>query len=75
MNSTRGSTVFRCGSVASLSHKKRNYLTLNKKVELIKYIQKNPGVNARAWGEMFDCGKTQVVKILKNKESLLTMHV
>ena len=60
--------------MATLSHKKRNYLTLNKKVELIKYAQKNPGVSVRTLGEMFDCGKTQVGKILKNKESLLTMY-
>ena len=60
--------------MASLSHKKRNYLTLNKKVELIKYAQKNPGVSVRALGEMFNCGKTQVGKILKSKESLLTMY-
>ena len=60
--------------MASLSHKKRNYLTLNKKVELIKYTQKNPGVSVRALGEMFDCAKTQVGKILKSKESLLTMY-
>lgn len=60
--------------MASLSHKKRDYLTLNKKVELIKYAQKNPGVSVRALGEMFDCGKTQVGKILKSKESLLAMY-
>ena len=60
--------------MASPSHKKRNYLTLNKKVELIKYAQKNPGVSVRALGEMYDCGKTQVGKILKSKESLLTMY-
>ena len=28
----------------------------------------------RALGEMFDCGKTQVGRILKSKESLLTMY-
>ena len=46
---------------------------MNKKVELIKYAQKNPGVSVRALGEMFDCG-AQVGKILKSKESLLTMY-
>ena len=45
--------------MASLSHKKRNYLTLNKKVELIKYAQRNPGVSVRALGEVFDCGKVK----------------
>ena len=47
---------------------------MNKKVELIKYPQSNTGLSVRALGEMFDCGKTQVGKILKNKESLLTMY-
>ena len=58
-----------------LPAKKNNYLTLEKKVELIKYTQKNPGVSVRALGEVFDCGKTQVGKILKNKESLLSQYV
>ena len=45
------------GSYSNMATK-RNYLALDKKVELIKYAQKNPGVGARALGEMFDCGKT-----------------
>ena len=60
--------------MTSLSTVKRHYLALDKKVELIKYAQKNPRVGARALGEMFDCGKTQVGRILKSKESLLTMY-
>ena len=60
--------------MASILCKKRNYLTLDKKVELIKYTQINSRVSARALGEVFDCGKTQVGKILKNKDSLLTMY-
>ena len=28
----------------------------------------------RALGEIFDCGKTQIGKILKNKESLLSQY-
>ena len=31
-------------------------------------------LNSRALGEMFDCGKTQIGKILKLKDSLLSMN-
>ena len=53
---------------------KRNYLTLEKKVQLIKHAQKNPRMSVRALGELFECGKTQVGLILKSKESLLSMY-
>jgi len=64
---------FSC-SMASNLRKKRNYLSLNEKVELIKYAQKNPRVSVGALGEIFDCGRTQVGRILKSKESLLAMY-
>ena len=53
--------------------KKRNCLTLKKKVEVINYAKKNPRVNIRDLGEMFQCGKTQIAKIVKNQDSLLSM--
>ena len=31
-------------------------------------------MNSQTLGEMFDCGKTQIVKILKQKDSLLSMY-
>ena len=37
-------------------------------------MQKNPGMNSRTLGEMFNCGKTQIGKILKQKDSLLSMY-
>ena len=48
------------------SHKKRVYLTLEKKVELIKHV---PGHSLRSLETIFGCGKTQISKVLKNKES------
>lgn len=61
--------------MASLAaSKKRNYLPLKKKVELIKHAEKNPGLSVRTLGGLFDCGKTQVGQILKSKESLLAMY-
>ena len=51
--------------------KKRNHLTLKKKVEVIKYAKQNPRVNIRDLGE---CGKTQIAMILKNQDSLLSAY-
>ena len=54
--------------------RKKNFLSLEKKVEVIKHSQKNPGTSVRALGEIFGCGKTQIGHILKNKESLLSLY-
>lgn len=59
---------------ASAAKKKRNCLTLKRKIEVIKYAKKNPGINIRSLAEIFECGKTQISKIIKNKESLLSMY-
>ena len=53
---------------SSSGSQKRNYLSLERKVEVIKHLQNNPGTSIRALGEIFGCGKCH---ILKNKESLL----
>ena len=66
-----GSGTWRLRIMAS---KERHYLTLEKKVELIKFFQKNPGTSVRALGEQFGCGRTQVGKILKSRESLLALY-
>ncbi len=39
---------------AKKKNQKRNYLSLDKKIKVIKYTQKNPGVGVRALGEIFD---------------------
>ena len=54
--------------------KKRNYLSLKKKVEVINYSKKNPGVNIRSLADRFECGKTQVAQILKNQDTLLSIY-
>ena len=56
------------------SKPKRNYLTLKKKVDVIKTAEKNRGMSIRELGEQFDCGKTQIAKILKSKESILSLY-
>ncbi len=41
---------------------KRNYLTLKKKVEVIKTPEKNRSMSVRELSEQFNCGKTQVAR-------------
>lgn len=53
---------------------KRNYLTLRKKVEVIKAFEKDPGTNHRTLAEIFKCGKTQIAQILKKKVSILSLY-
>ena len=52
--------------------RKRVHLSINKKVEVIKYAAGHPGVGVRAIGEHFKVSKTQVSDILKNNESIQT---
>ena len=52
--------------------KKRVHLTIDKKVEVIKYAADHPGIGVRAIGENFKVRKTQVSDILKNKDSIQT---
>lgn len=62
----------RCQLLAMSSKKKtRNALALKTKCELIDFAKKNPHLSSRTLAEKFGCGKTQVNKILSNKESLL----
>ena len=52
--------------------RKRVHLSIDKKVEVIKYAADHPRVGVRAIGEQFKVSKTQVSDILKNKESIQT---
>ena len=62
-------------AIAMASHKKsRVYLSLEKKVEIIKHTQSNSGLSLRSLEILFGCGKTQIGKILKNKESILASY-
>lgn len=61
-------------AIASAAKKKRNCLTLKRKIEVINYSKKNPGINIRSLADIFQCGKTQIAQILKTKDSLLSMY-
>ena len=58
---------------AAKEPQKRNCLSLEKKVEVIRYQQKNPTISIRALGEQFNCGKTQIAHVLKNKADILSL--
>ena len=53
---------------------KRNVLNLKKKIEVLDVAEKNKKLGVRGLAEMFNCGKTQISSILKNKQSIREMY-
>ena len=58
----------------SLSKAQRVDLTLKQKVDVIKAAEKEPSVGVRELAKKFQCGKTQVATILKNKVDILQVQ-
>ena len=56
---------------SSKSKAQRHDLSLQKKVEVINFYEKNPGTSVRPLGEKFDCGTSQIAYLLKRKVSIL----
>ena len=52
----------------------RTHLSLEKKVEVIKKARNHPGITVCSLAELFNCGKTQISYILKNKDSILASY-
>ena len=52
----------------------RNALSLKKKVEVIKAAKSNPQFGVRRLADMFECGRSQISSLLKNKESILELY-
>ena len=55
-----------------LEKKKKTYFTLKQKVEVIKMFRKNSRMSQQSRAEQFECGRTQIASILKDKESLMS---
>ena len=54
---------------------KRTHLSLEKKIEVIKYARNHPGTSVRAIAEAIgSIGKTQVSEILKKKDTILSAY-
>ena len=67
-------TVFVKGVRISLSTlKPRNPFTLKKKVEVIKAAESDPKLSVRKLAESYDCEKTQISSILKEKQLILEL--
>lgn len=63
------------GGLATMERaKKRHELTLKKRYELVKEAEKNPRSSVKTLAERFECGKTQVYSILKDKASIIQMY-
>jgi len=56
------------------SSSRRKHLTLKEKIEVIKEAKKNPMLGVRDLCQRFNCGKTQIATILKQKEELLALY-
>ena len=54
--------------------KKRNDLSLQQKVSVIKASEKVPKPSVRKLAEEFNCEKTQISTILQNKYEILDMY-
>lgn len=53
---------------------KKNHLSLKKTEEVIEIASKNPGTSVRMLGEHFQCGRTQIATILREKASILALY-
>lgn len=54
-----------------MAKRKRKELTLQEKVDVIAYKDKNPAIGIREIAEKFQCGKTQIQSTLRDKRKLL----
>ena len=54
----------------SSSLRKRNDLSLKMKYEVIKTAEREPTIGSRKLAETFQCDRTQIQTILKNKDSI-----
>ena len=52
----------------------RNGLSLKSKVEVIEYARNNPTHGSRKIAEVFGCGRTQILNIIKNKQAILSEY-
>ena len=54
-----------------VAKRKRKELTLQEKVEVIEFKNKNPATALRQIADKFQCGKTQIQSILRDQQNLL----
>ena len=54
---------------------KRNDLTLQQKFKVIKAAEKDKKLGVRKLSQMFNCGKTQISGVLKNKAKIEELYM
>lgn len=59
----------------AMTMKKRNDLPLKMKYEVIKTAEREPKLSVRKLARVFQCDKTQISMILKNKEMVIEAAV
>ena len=60
-----------CRERYAMARRKRKELTLQEKVEVIDFKNKNPATALRQIANKFQCGKTQIQSILRDQQNLL----
>ena len=60
-----------CRERYAMAKRKRKELTLQEKVEVIDFKNKNPATALRQIANKFQCGKTQIQSILRDQQNLL----
>ena len=58
-------------ALEKMAARKRNELSLKKKVEVIEYARKNPNVGSGKLASLFECGKTQIQTILRKRGDIM----
>lgn len=60
-----------CRERYAMAKRKRKEMTLQEKVEVIDFKNKNPATALRQIENKFQCGKTQIQSILRDQQNLL----
>ena len=61
--------------MAEAGQKIRNDLNLKMKYEVIKAAEREPNIGTRKLAASFNCGKTHIQSILKNKEHIKELYM
>lgn len=56
------------------SSRKRNDLSLKMKYKVIKTVEREQTIGSRKLAETFQCGRTQIQTILKNKDTIKDLY-
>ena len=61
-------------AMATVTKEKRNDLTLELKYEVVRTAERETKISIRKLADMFQCGKTQISTILKDKDRIIELY-